>query len=116
MYIEFGRMSASILGIDGMDVSTESGAKGSLDKVRTANEILSGLRCNIGAQQNRLEHTVDSNNNTSENLQASESRLRDTDMAEERVNYSHANIIQQAAQSMLANANQTNQGITTLLQ
>ena len=116
MYLNFGKMNTSVLGINDMDVSSKAGAKDSLDKIRSANDILSQIRSDIGAQQNRLEHTVISNENTSENLQAAESRLRDTDMAEEMVNNSKTNIIQQVSQSMLVNANQSKQGILTLLQ
>ena len=77
---------------------------------------LSSLRSKLGAVQNRLEHTVANLDNISENTQASESRIRDTDMAEEMVNYSKNNILQQAGQSMLAQANQANQGVLSLLQ
>ena len=66
--------------------------------------------------QNRLEYTVKVDNNTSENLQSAESRIRDTDMAEEMVNYSKNNILAQAGQSMLAQANQSTQGVLSLLQ
>lgn len=77
---------------------------------------LSTLRSKLGAIQNRLEHTVANLDNISENTQSAESRIRDTDMAEEMVQYSKNNILQQAGQSMLAQANQANQGVLSLLQ
>ena len=70
----------------------------------------------LGAIQNRLEHTINNLDTASENLQTAESRIRDTDMAEEMVNYSKNSILAQAGQSMLAQANQANQGVLTLLQ
>jgi flagellin len=70
----------------------------------------------LGAIQKRLEHTITNADNTSENLQAAESRIRDVDMADEMVKYSKNNILQQAAQSMLAQANQSTQGVLSLLQ
>ena len=74
------------------------------------------MRSDLGAVQNRLEHTIANADNTAENLQAAESRIRDIDMAEEMVKYSKDTILQQAAQSMLAQANQANQGVLSLLQ
>ena len=79
-------------------------------------DMVSGNRSSIGAYMNRLEHTMANVDNISENTQAAESLLRDTDMAEEMVEYSAANIIAQAGQSMLAQANQGKQGILQLLQ
>ena len=79
-------------------------------------EKLSTARTNIGAQQNRLEFTKLIDNNTQENTQAAESRIRDTDMAEEMVNMSKHNILEQVGQSMLAQANQSKQSILNLLQ
>ena len=70
----------------------------------------------MGAVQNRLEHTISNLDTSAENLQAAESRIRDTDMAEEMTNYSKNNILQQAGQSMLAQANQSTQGVLSLLQ
>lgn len=77
---------------------------------------VSSQRSKLGALQNRLEHTIANADNTSENLQAAESRIRDVDMAKEMVTYSKNNILQQAAQSMLAQANQSTQGVLSLLQ
>ena len=74
------------------------------------------MRSDFGAVQNRLEHTIDNLDNVVENVTASESRIRDTDMADEMVKYSKNNILQQAGQSMLAQANQSTQGVLSLLQ
>ncbi|MDE7297491.1 MAG: flagellin [Lachnospiraceae bacterium] len=86
-----------------------------IDKVNSALEFVSAQRSELGAYQNRLEHTIANADNTAENLQASESRIRDVNMAEEMVKYSKDNILQQAAQSMLAQANQSTQGVLSLL-
>lgn len=83
-----------------------------LDKAITA---VSTSRSELGAKQNRLEHTIANADNTSENLQAAESRIRDVDMADEMVKYSKSSILQQAGQSMLAQANQSTQGVLSLL-
>ena len=77
---------------------------------------VSSQRSALGAVQNRLEHTIDNLDNISENTSSAESRIRDTDMAKEMVNYSKNNILAQAGQSMLAQANQSNQGVLSLLQ
>lgn len=77
---------------------------------------LSENRSKIGAQQNRLEHTIRNENNIIENITAAESNIRDTNMAKEMVKYSNDNILSQVGQSMLAQANQSNQGILSLLQ
>ena len=77
---------------------------------------LNDISSKIGAQQNRLEHTIKHQNNTIENTQHAESVIRDTDMAEEMVKFSKENILEQAGQAMLAQANQSNQGILSLLQ
>ncbi len=87
-----------------------------VDTVNSALEFVSAQRSELGAYQNRLEHTIANADNTAENLQAAESRIRDVDMAEEMVDYSRSNILQQAAQSMLAQANQSTQGVLSLLQ
>lgn len=79
-------------------------------------QYVSGIRARIGAQQNRLEHTINNNSNTMENLTAAESAIRDTDMADEMVKYSMQSILSQTGQSMLAQANQINQGVLSLLQ
>ena len=84
-----------------------------VDKALTT---VSQARSKLGALQNRLEHTIANADNTSENLQSAESRIRDTDMADEMVRYSKNSILQQAGQSMLAQANQATQGVLSLLQ
>ena len=87
-----------------------------MSKVQAAINKLSSHRSKLGAIQNRLEHTIANLDNTSENTQAAESRIRDTDMAKEMVTYSKNNILAQAGQSMLAQANQSTQGVLSLLQ
>lgn len=103
------------LGAD-LKIGTVSAAQSSISLVQSAITSLSSLRSKLGAIQNRLEHTVANLDNISENTQSAESRIRDTDMAEEMVQYSKNNILQQAGQSMLAQANQANQGVLSLLQ
>lgn len=97
-------------------VDTASAAQSSISIIQNSITNLSALRSKLGALQNRLEHTVANLDNISENTQSAESRIRDTDMAEEMVQYSKNNILQQAGQSMLAQANQANQGVLSLLQ
>lgn len=97
-------------------VGTASAAQSSISIIQNSITNLSALRSKLGALQNRLEHTVANLDNISENTQSAESRIRDTDMAEEMVQYSKNNILQQAGQSMLAQANQANQGVLSLLQ
>lgn len=101
---------------DGLKTDTATNAQSAITVVQSSIEKLSKLRSKLGAVQNRLEHTVANLDNISENTQSSESRIRDTDMAEEMVQYSKNNILQQAGQSMLAQANQANQGVLSLLQ
>ena len=97
-------------------VGTAAAAQSSISIIQNSITSLSALRSKLGALQNRLEHTVANLDNISENTQSAESRIRDTDMAEEMVQYSKNNILQQAGQSMLAQANQANQGVLSLLQ
>lgn len=101
---------------DSLKISTATNAQNAITTVQSSIEKLSTLRSKLGAVQNRLEHTVANLDNISENTQSAESRIRDTDMAEEMVQYSKNNILQQAGQSMLAQANQANQGVLSLLQ
>ena len=112
-----GNMGSVALGVDGTKVraDTQEGASGSIDAIDAAIGTVSKQRSLLGAIQNRLEHTISNLDNTAENLQSAESQIRDVDMAEEMVGFSKYNIIQQAAQSMLAQANQSNQGVLTLL-
>ncbi len=95
--------------------NTAEGQSAGLAAVESAIKGVASLRADIGALQNRLEHTVDNINTTAENLQASESRIRDVDMAKEMMAFTKNNILTQAAQSMLAQANQNPQGVLSLL-
>ena len=89
---------------------------GQLETVDTMIKTVSSVRSKLGAQQNKLEYTIKVDDNTAENMQAAESRIRDTDMADEMTRFSKESILQQAATSMLAQANQANQGVLSLLQ
>mgnify|MGYP002768665028 CR=1 FL=1 len=111
-------MSAAGLGIKGLNVNDDTGtaATYAVDSIADAISKVSAQRSSLGAVQNRLEHTIDNLDNVVENTTTAESRIRDTDMAEEMVNYSKNNILAQAGQSMLAQANQSNQGVLSLLQ
>ena len=111
-------MNSSYLGIKGLNVNDDSGIAGTyaIDAISDALQKVSEQRSSLGAVQNRLEHTIDNLDNVVENTTTAESRIRDTDMASEMVNYSKNNILAQAGQSMLAQANQSNQGVLSLLQ
>ena len=111
-------MSARSLGVDGnkIDIATQSGAQKATTTIDAAIKKVSAQRSKLGAVQNRLEHTIANLDTAAENTQTSESRIRDTDMASEMVVYSKNNILLQAGQSMLAQANQSNQGVLSLLQ
>ncbi len=104
------------IGTDQISVMTHSLAKNAIMAIKTALQKVSEQRSDLGAIQNRLEHTIKNLDNVVENTQAAESQIRDTDMAQEMVRYSNNNILAQAGQSMLAQANQTNQGVLSLLQ
>ncbi|KGN01847.1 flagellinolysin [Clostridium botulinum] len=108
-------MRSSALGIEKLEVTSFENASKSIKSCDTAIERISNFRSELGAYQNRLEHTINNLNTSSENLQASESRIRDVDMAKEMMNFSKNNILAQAAQAMLAQANQQPQGILQLL-
>ena len=111
-------MDSSSLGIKGINVNDDTGvaATYAIDAISDAISKVSSQRSSLGAVQNRLEHTIDNLDNVVENTTSAESRIRDTDMAKEMVNYSKNNILAQAGQSMLAQANQSNQGVLSLLQ
>ncbi len=111
-------MSADELGVADIAVGVSNGSEVEdfFEAIDNAIELVSNTRATLGGYQNRLEHTVANVDNTSENLQAAESRIRDVNMADEMVNYSKDTILQQAAQSMLAQANQQTQGVLALLQ
>ncbi len=108
-------MGADALGISGISVAKQDDANTSINKIDDAIQKVSTQRAKLGAVQNRLEHTVNSLNTANENLTASESQIRDTDMAAEMIKYTKSNILQQASQSMLAQANQQPQGVLQLL-
>jgi flagellin len=110
-------MTSDYLGIKGLNVSDDSGnaATYAIDAIADAVSKVSAQRSALGAIQNRLEHTIANLDNISENTTAAESRIRDTDMASEMVTYSKNNILAQAGQSMLAQANQSTQGVLSLL-
>ena len=110
-------MSAAGLGIKGLNVSDDTGkaATYAVDAIADALQKVSSQRSALGAVQNRLEHTIDNLDNVVENTTSAESRIRDVDMAEEMVEYSKNNILAQAGQSMLAQANQATQGVLSLL-
>ena len=114
--VSVGNMSSYSLGIGGVDVSTQSGAKAAVDKIKTAINSVSSTRGDLGAIQNRLEHTINNLSVTTENMTAAESRIRDVDMADEMMAYTKNNILVQASQAMLAQANQLPQGVLQLLQ
>ena len=105
------------LGINGLNVKDKTGkaATYAIDSIADAVAKVSAQRSALGAIQNRLEHTINNLGNVVENTTAAESQIRDTDMATEMVKYSKNNILQQAGQSMLAQANQANQGVLSLL-
>ena len=109
-------MSSSGLGISAISVSTQDEANAAIAALDDAINTVSGTRADLGALQNRLEHTVNNLGVTSENLTAAESRIRDVDMAKEMMEYTKNNILTQAAQAMLAQANQQPQGVLQLLQ
>ena len=108
-------MSAKSLGIGSIDVSTQDGASSAVQIIKDAINKVSSTRGDLGALQNRLEHTINNLGVTTENMTAAESRIRDVDMAKEMMNYTKNNILVQASQSMLAQANQTPQGVLQLL-
>jgi flagellin len=118
MAFNIGDMSASALGVSGNNVrvDTQDRASGSISTIDAAIEKVSKQRSMLGAVQNRLEHTIANLDTSAENLQQAESRIRDVDMAAEMVEYSKYNILSQASQSMLAQANQSTQGVLSLLQ
>lgn len=114
-FISVGDMRAEALGVDVVDISSKFGAQVAIETVNNALEKVSSQRSALGAMQNRLEHTIKNVDTSSENLQASESRIRDVDMAKEMMEFTKNNILQQAAQAMLAQANQAPQGVLQLL-
>ena len=115
--ISIKNMNASSIGVkaDNVKVSSHASASTAIANIKAALKSVSTQRSDLGAIQNRLEHTIKNLDNVVENTQSAESAIRDTDMATEMVRYSNNNILAQAGQSMLAQANQSNQGVLSLL-
>lgn len=109
-------MSSKSLGIEGISVANQTSASAAIDKIKAAINTVSATRGDLGAVQNRLEHTINNLGVASENMTAAESRIRDVDMAEEMMEFTKNNILTQASQAMLAQANQLPQGVLQLLQ
>ncbi len=116
MSITISSMKASKIGVADLKVSSHAKAASSMTKISEAIKKVSTARSKLGAIQNRLNYTINNLENYSENLTSAESQIRDTDMATEMTNYTKNNILQQAAQSMLAQSNQSTQGVLSLLQ
>ena len=114
--LSIDNMDATSLSVNSLDVTSFGAAGSAMEKIQKAIDSVSDQRSELGAIQNRLEHTINNLDTTSENTSAAESRIRDTDMAEEMVQYSKNNILSQAGNSMLAQANQQAQGVLSLLQ
>ena len=109
------QMTAKALSVNALSMGSVSKANSAITKIKNAINTVSAYRADLGAKQNRLEHTINNLKTTNENVTAAESRIRDTDMAKEIAAYTKNNILSQAAQSMLAQANQSGQGVLTLL-
>ena len=109
-------MSAAGLGLKGLSITTENNASDAIARIKTAINTVSTARASMGALQNRLEHTINNLDVAVENLSAANSRIRDTDMAKEMMNYTKMNVLVQSAQAMLAQANQQPQSVLQLLQ
>ena len=114
--MSIAKMSSSVIGLDTTAVDTAEHAMTAIEDIKKALASVSKQRSDLGAVQNRLEHTIANLNNVVENTTSAESSIRDTDMASEMVRYSNNNILAQAGQSMLAQANQSNSGVLSLLQ
>ncbi|MFZ5987150.1 MAG: flagellin [Bacillota bacterium] len=113
--ITIATMTANKLAVSGLSITSTNLAQSSIAKINSAINTVSAERAKLGAKQNRLEHTIKNLDNTAENLQASESRIRDVDMAKEMMTFTKNNILNQAATAMLAQANQAPQGVLQLL-
>ena len=116
MTVAVANMSAKGLGLDNLKITSETLASSAIDTVKNAINTVSSQRANLGALQNRLEHTINNLDVAVENLCAANSRIRDTDMAKEMMNYTKMNVLVQSAQAMLAQANQQPQSVLQLLQ
>ncbi len=115
MAVSIGDMHTSAMGIDGIDIGTQDGAASAISVIKSAINYVSGVRGDLGALQNRLEHTQKNLSVMAENIQDAESTIRDTDVAEEMMSYTKNNILIQSAQAMLAQANAVPQGVLQLL-
>jgi flagellin len=113
--VKIDAMSATSLSVDGASIDSDTNASAAINTVKSALASVSNQRADLGAIQNRLEHTINNLDNVVENTTAAESQIRDTDMATEMVAYSNNNILAQAGTSMLAQANQANQSVLSLL-
>ena len=113
--VSVDNMRSRELGLGGVSVATAADAQDAIQLIDDAVSRVSAQRADLGATQNRLEHTIASTDNTAENLQASESRIRDVDMAKEMMNLTRLNVLQQASQAMLAQANQAPQNVLSIL-
>jgi flagellin len=116
MNVGISDMHASALFISDIDISTQEGATSAINKIKNAINMVSSTRGDLGAIQNRLEHTENNLSVMTENIQDAESTIRDTDVAEEMMAYTKNNILVQSAQAMLAQANSVPQGVLQLLQ
>ncbi len=116
MTVAVANMSAKGLGLDGLKITSETLSSDAIAKIKTAINSVSTTRASMGALQNRLEHTINNLDVAAENLSAANSRIRDTDMAKEMMNYTKMNVLVQSAQAMLAQANQQPQSVLQLLQ
>ncbi len=116
LWIETGEMNTKVLGINNLNAPTILGAGDAIEKSKDALHVLMAQRSMIGAEQNRLEHTFNNVMNIAENTQDAESGIRDTDMAKEIVKYSLTNLLSQAGEAMMTQANHSNQGVLSLLQ
>ena len=116
MNVQVDDMSTTGLGINGLSIMNEVSASDAIDTIKNAINTVSNTRAGMGALQNRLEHTINNLDVAVENLSAANSRIRDTDMAKEMMNYTKMNVLVQSAQAMLAQANQQPQSVLQLLQ
>ncbi|MCI8304810.1 MAG: hypothetical protein HFF52_09320 [Lawsonibacter sp.] len=113
--VKIGSMKTTALGVDGLDIGSAESAAAAINTIKDAINYVSGVRGDLGAYQNRLEHTANNLSVMAENIQDAESAIRDTDIAEEMMAYTKNNILVQSAQAMLAQANQVPQGVLQLL-
>lgn len=116
MNLAISNMKAANLGVKGVTVDSLANAQGAMATIKTAINTVSTQRGQLGALQNRLEHTINNLGVTTENITAAESRIRDVDMAKEMMTFTKNSVLQQSAQAMLAQANQQPQSVLQLLQ